>query len=109
MLFNWRQILLSCHIPGCDEELERLTGSDGAWLLLADMRTCRLNEVSCGAGSSLCIPVSWKCDGEKDCDNGEDEVNCGRCKPTTRYRSEGDQRLIRLGQRLVVWMVLASC
>lgn len=44
------------------------------------MRTCRLNEVSCGAGSSLCIPVSWKCDGEKDCDNGEDEVNCGRCK-----------------------------
>lgn len=43
-----------------------------------DMRTCRMNEFSCGAGSTQCIPVFWKCDGEKDCDNGEDEVNCGR-------------------------------
>ena len=23
-----------------------------------------------------CIPASWKCDGEKDCAEGEDEVNC---------------------------------
>lgn len=44
----------------------------------ADMRTCRVNEFSCGAGSTQCIPIFWKCDGEKDCDNGEDEVNCGR-------------------------------
>lgn len=43
-----------------------------------DMRTCRMNEFSCGAGSTQCIPVFWKCDGEKDCDSGEDEVNCGR-------------------------------
>lgn len=37
-----------------------------------------MNEFSCGSGSTQCIPVFWKCDGEKDCDNGEDEVNCGR-------------------------------
>ncbi len=43
-----------------------------------DMRTCRVNEFSCGAGSTQCIPNFWKCDGEKDCDNGEDEVNCGK-------------------------------
>uniref|UniRef100_A0A4W5QYY7 Very low density lipoprotein receptor n=1 Tax=Hucho hucho TaxID=62062 RepID=A0A4W5QYY7_9TELE len=43
----------------------------------ADTRTCRVNEFSCGAGSTQCIPVFWKCDGEKDCDNGEDEMNCG--------------------------------
>uniref|UniRef100_A0A8C7WKZ3 Very low density lipoprotein receptor n=1 Tax=Oncorhynchus mykiss TaxID=8022 RepID=A0A8C7WKZ3_ONCMY len=43
----------------------------------ADTRTCRVNEFSCGAGSTQCIPVFWKCDGEKDCDNGEDEINCG--------------------------------
>lgn len=44
----------------------------------ADTRTCRVNEFSCGAGSTQCIPVFWKCDGEKDCDSGEDEVNCGK-------------------------------
>lgn len=45
--------------------------------VLVDTRTCRVNEFSCGVGSTQCIPVFWKCDGEKDCDNGEDEVNCG--------------------------------
>ncbi|MEQ2312009.1 hypothetical protein AMECASPLE_026478 [Ameca splendens] len=41
------------------------------------MRTCRVNEFSCGPGTTQCIPIFWKCDGEKDCDKGEDEVNCG--------------------------------
>uniref|UniRef100_A0A493SSL9 Uncharacterized protein n=1 Tax=Anas platyrhynchos platyrhynchos TaxID=8840 RepID=A0A493SSL9_ANAPP len=31
----------------------------------------------CGPQSTQCIPVSWKCDGERDCDSGEDEENCG--------------------------------
>ena len=43
----------------------------------SDARPCRVYEFSCGAGSTQCIPVFWKCDGEKDCDNGEDEFNCG--------------------------------
>lgn len=42
------------------------------------MRTCRINEISCGARSTQCIPVSWRCDGENDCDSGEDEENCGK-------------------------------
>lgn len=42
------------------------------------MRTCRVNEISCGPQSTQCIPVSWKCDREKDCDSGEDEENCGK-------------------------------
>ena len=40
------------------------------------MRTCRVNEFSCGANQ--CIPVFWKCDGESDCDKGADEVNCSK-------------------------------
>lgn len=55
----------------------------------ADMRTCRVNEFSCGAGSTQCIPIFWKCDGEKDCDNGEDEVNCGRWKKPTLTCRDG--------------------
>lgn len=42
-----------------------------------------MNEFSCGVGSTQCIPVFWKCDGEKDCDNGEDEVNCGESPGTS--------------------------
>lgn len=34
--------------------------------------------MSCGPQSTQCIPVSWKCDGEKDCDSEEDEQNCGK-------------------------------
>lgn len=44
---------------------------------LTDTRTCRVNEFSCGPGTTQCIPQFWKCDGENDCDNAEDESNCG--------------------------------
>nr|BDQ29912.1 very low density lipoprotein receptor c2 [Scyliorhinus torazame] len=37
---------------------------------------CGIYEVSCGPGSLQCIPLSWKCDGVKDCTNGGDEENC---------------------------------
>lgn len=46
-----------------------------------------MNEFSCGVGSTQCIPVFWKCDGEKDCDNGEDEINCGESLDTTAFQS----------------------
>ena len=42
------------------------------------------NYVTCPAGktpcfkSGSCIPVEWNCDGELDCDEGEDELDCGR-------------------------------
>ncbi|XP_078415556.1 very low-density lipoprotein receptor-like [Cetorhinus maximus] len=38
---------------------------------------CGIYEISCGPGSLECIPMSWKCDGAKDCANGGDEENCG--------------------------------
>lgn len=52
-----------------------------------------MNEFSCGVGSTQCIPIFWKCDGEKDCDNGEDEVNCGRLT-CTNYNGTDDCRYV---------------
>ena len=39
-------------------------------------------EHSCGASefrcteSGICLPNIWRCDGERDCSHGEDEVDC---------------------------------
>ncbi|XP_033100297.1 low-density lipoprotein receptor-like isoform X2 [Anneissia japonica] len=40
-----------------------------------EARTCRADQFNCGEGS-ICIPATWQCDRDADCDNGADEVNC---------------------------------
>lgn len=39
--------------------------------------TCSPREFTCN--DSRCIPDQWVCDKVPDCDDGEDELNCGEC------------------------------
>ena len=36
-------------------------------------RSCKADQFSCG---DMCVPMKWRCDGNKDCTNGQDEVGC---------------------------------
>lgn len=44
-------------------------------LFLVSRPNCTATEFEC---DRQCIPKDWRCDGSKDCHNGEDERNCTR-------------------------------
>lgn len=43
----------------------------------AAAQTCADSEFPCNENGT-CIPLRWKCDGEPDCPNGEEELGCGK-------------------------------
>ena len=53
-------------------------------------RTCGVNSFTCG--DNRCIPQIWHCDGDKDCVDGSDEVNCSgtTCGPNTFTCNDGN-------------------
>jgi hypothetical protein len=48
----------------------------GAFGLPATNHTCVHDKFNCQDGT--CIPINWRCDGEKDCKSELDEKGCGK-------------------------------
>ncbi|XP_046850939.1 basement membrane-specific heparan sulfate proteoglycan core protein-like [Xenia sp. Carnegie-2017] len=65
-----RPSITSGSIAGVD-----LASRDVSFIPISGKSVCRSTEMSCGDGD--CISKLWKCDGEINCADGRDEVNCG--------------------------------
>lgn len=52
----------------------------------SDKAKCPTPFFACPSGR--CIPMSWTCDKENDCENGADEAHCGEVAPPPRQPKE---------------------
>lgn len=40
---------------------------------------CGPEQFICNSLNPECVPLVWRCDGQTDCHDGSDEVNCSEC------------------------------
>lgn len=61
---------------------------------------CPVNQFECNSGG--CIKKSYVCDGQDDCDDGEDEKNCSpkedNCEATKNFRCKSDRKCLPLSK-----------
>lgn len=61
---------------------------------------CPANQFECNSGG--CIKKSYVCDGQDDCDEGEDEKNCSPkediCEATKNFRCKSDRKCLPLSK-----------
>ena len=53
--------------------------------LFSGQRTCKEYQIPCPLQPGKCILEDWRCDGERDCRDGEDELNCTESTGTKRH------------------------
>lgn len=41
--------------------------------------TCKTDEFTCSSGTTSCIPLQWRCDGQIECSDFSDEISCPVC------------------------------
>ncbi|KAG1967197.1 low-density lipoprotein receptor-related protein 8-like isoform X1 [Pimephales promelas] len=64
-----------------------------------EFKTCGSNQFNCGDERKSCVPLMWRCDGEKDCPNNADEEGCVvKTSSPTVFRC-GDKRNTSLPMR----------
>lgn len=50
--------------------------------------TCKPTDFVCLTGNKMktCIPFEWRCDGDRECADGSDEMNCPKICPSSQFR-----------------------
>ncbi|XP_045139064.1 low-density lipoprotein receptor-related protein 8-like isoform X2 [Portunus trituberculatus] len=89
-------------VPGtfqCDDEADCDDGSDEddcsptipppTTTITTTTTTCSENQFQC-ANSGKCVPDSWLCDGDKDCEDASDEEDCPRICQADEFRCKSD-------------------
>ena len=70
-------------------------------LCIAEPSTCRPDFFQCATGNFMCISVDWKCDGNPECDDKSDEMNC--CEYTINFFTNCNRVLFLLK---LVWIII---
>uniref|UniRef100_T1JA13 EGF-like domain-containing protein n=1 Tax=Strigamia maritima TaxID=126957 RepID=T1JA13_STRMM len=74
----------------CACALNFVLQSDGS---CKERNKCFGNEVQC-MDKSVCLPPAWVCDGDKDCLDGSDEVNCTKKCGDNQFKCEDSSACI---------------
>ncbi|CAD5215557.1 unnamed protein product [Bursaphelenchus xylophilus] len=75
---------------------------------ISTYRNCRESEFKCESGR--CIPKSWRCDGDTDCEDGDDEVGCsmgnkGDDCGADEYKCQEEDASLKTNRTFMGWRI----